>query len=47
MKDINYKTKKLNRFVHSYKMKPLRPAILQNLSQVYKKNVKYDKNQFI
>ena len=27
------------------KNKPLRPAIIQNISCIYKKNVKYDKNQ--
>ena len=25
--------------------KPSRPAIIQNISCIYKKNVKYDKNQ--
>ena len=45
MKAINYKMKKTNRFVYSSK-KPLRPAIIRNMSYVYKKkNVKYDKNQ--
>ena len=29
------------------KKKPSRPAIIQNISCIYKKNVKYDKNQFI
>ena len=28
-------------------MKPLRPAIIQNMSYVYKKNVKYDKDKKI
>ena len=41
MKAINYKMKKLNRF----QRKPMRPAIVQNMSYVYKNNVKYDKNQ--
>ena len=27
------------------KKKPSRPAIIQNISCIYKKNVKYDKNQ--
>ena len=46
MEAINYKMKKLNRFVHSSKgSKPLRPAIIQNMSYVYKKNVKFEKNQ--
>ena len=34
MKTINYKMKKL-----------LRPEFIQNMSSVYKKNAKYDKNQ--
>ena len=45
MKAINYKIKKLNRFVHSSQKKLLGPAIIQNMSYVNKKNVKYDKNQ--
>ena len=28
-----------------FQKKPLRPAIIQNMSYVYKKNLKYDKNQ--
>ena len=28
-----------------FRRKPLRPAIIQTMSYVYKKNVKYDKNQ--
>ena len=45
MKAINYKMKKLNRLVYSTKGNTLRPAIIQNMSYVYKKNVKDDKNQ--
>ena len=40
MKAINYKMKNLNR-----QRKTLRPAIIQNFFYVYKKNVKYHKNQ--
>ena len=39
MKAINYKMKKL------IQRKPPRPAINPNMSYVYKKNFKYDKNQ--
>ena len=44
MKAINYKMEKLIRFVFFHR-KPLRPAIIQSMSYVYRKNVKYDKNQ--
>ena len=40
-KAINYNIKNLNRL----KRKPLRTAINQKMSYVYKKNVKYDKNR--
>ena len=43
MEAINYTTKLLNRF--SYLSKPMKPLIIQNISYVYKENVKYDKNQ--
>ena len=43
MEAINYTTKLLNRF--SYLRKPMRPLIIQNISYVYKENVKYDKKQ--
>ena len=45
--------KKLNEFVYAsnewaclfFQRKPSRPAMIQNMSYVHKKNVKYDKNQ--
>ena len=46
MKDISYKIKYLNRVVFLIQRKPLRPASIQNMSCVYKKNLKYDKNWF-
>ena len=44
MKAINYKMKKLNSRLFFHR-KHSRPAIIQNMSYVYKKSVKYDKNQ--
>ena len=44
MKGINNKKSYLNRVLYS-KKKPSRPVIIQNISCIYKKNVKYDKNQ--
>ena len=44
MKAINYKIKKLNSRLFFHR-KPSRPAIIQNMSYVYKNSVKYDKNQ--
>ena len=48
MKNIKYKMKFLNIVVSSLRGRSsLRPAIIQNNSCVYKKNVRHDKNQFI
>ena len=43
MKAINYK--KIIKFRLFFQRKPLWLAFIQNMSYVYKKNVKYDKNQ--
>ena len=43
MNAINYKIKYLKSRVYFFK-KPLRPTIIQNISYLYKNNVKYDKN---
>ena len=45
MKAINYKTKKVEWVRLFFRRKPLRPEIIQNMSYVYIKNFKYDKNQ--
>ena len=36
---------KIERVRLFFQRKPSRPAIIQNMSYVYKKNVQYDKNQ--
>ena len=43
MKAVNYKKIKYDCFF--FQRKPLRLAYNKNMSYVYKKNVKYDKNQ--
>ena len=45
MKAINYKMKKNEKVRLFFQRKPSRPVIIQNKSYVYKKKVKYDKNQ--
>ena len=45
MKANSYKMKKLNIIVFQSKKTSLKSAIIQNMSYVYQKNVKHDKNQ--
>ena len=45
MKAINCKMKKNESVGLFLQREPLRPAVIQNMFYVYKKNVKYDKNQ--
>ena len=45
MKAINYHNEIIEYVRLFFQRKPLRLAIIQNMSYVYKKNVKYDKNR--
>ena len=47
MKAINKQNEKKKNVCLFFQRKHLRPAIIQNKSYVYKKNVKYDKNQIL
>ena len=47
MKAINKQNEKIEKVRLFFQRKPLRPALIQNKSYVYKKNVKYDKNQIL